>query len=135
MAAFLAKRLGSMVGILLVLAAVVFMLQQVTPTDPVHVKLGANASEEQISAERHRLGYDDPIVTQYVNYVGDLLHGDLQESLRTRRPRTTRTPSPPSGWPRISASRSTSTCTSRRLIGRPVRWRRCVARARCGRAW
>src|SRR4051812_40266911 len=89
MVGFLAKRLSSMVLILLVLAAVVFTLQQVTPTDPVHVKLGANASKEQIAAERHRLGYDDPLLSQYVGYVGDLLHGDLQESLRTRRPVTT----------------------------------------------
>jgi peptide/nickel transport system permease protein len=86
--AFLAKRLSSMVVILLVLAGVVFVLQQVTPTDPVHVKLGANASKEQIAAERHRLGYDKPLPEQYVSYVGDLLHGDLQESLRTRRPVT-----------------------------------------------
>jgi peptide/nickel transport system permease protein len=89
MPAFLAKRVSSMALILLVLAAVVFTLQQVTPTDPVHVKLGANASKEQIAAERHRLGYDKPLPEQYVNYVGDLLHGDLQESLRTRRPVTT----------------------------------------------
>lgn len=89
MIGFAGKRLGSMVVILLVLAGVVFLLQQVTPTDPVHVKLGANASKAQIAAETHRLGYDKPLPEQYVNYVGDLLHGDLQESLRTRRPVTT----------------------------------------------
>jgi peptide/nickel transport system permease protein len=89
MLAFLGKRISAMVLILFVLAAVVFTLQQVTPTDPVHVMLGANASKEQIAAESHKLGYDKPLAAQYLDYVGDLVHGDLQMSLRTRRPVTT----------------------------------------------
>jgi peptide/nickel transport system permease protein len=89
MVGFLTKRLGAMVLILFVLAGVVFTLQQVTPTDPVHVMLGANASKAQIAAERHKLGYDKPLPERYVSYVGDLVHGDLQMSLRTRRPVTT----------------------------------------------
>jgi peptide/nickel transport system permease protein len=86
---FLAKRLASMVVILLVLAAVVFTLQHLTPTDPVHAMLGANASKAQIAAENHKLGYDKPLPQQYLSYVGGLFHGDLQQSLRTRRPVTT----------------------------------------------
>jgi peptide/nickel transport system permease protein len=85
----IAKRVVSMAGVLLVLAAVVFTLQQVTPTDPVHAMLGANASKAQIAAERHKLGYDKPVVTQYLEYVKGILHGDLKMSLRTRRPVTT----------------------------------------------
>jgi peptide/nickel transport system permease protein len=80
------KRLLAMVVVLLVLAAVVFTLQQVTPTDPVHAMLGANASKAQIAAERHKLGYDRPVVTQYLRYVSGVATGDLQMSLRTRRP-------------------------------------------------
>jgi peptide/nickel transport system permease protein len=89
MASFLLKRLGSMIVILLVLSAVVFVLQRLTPTDPVHAMLGANASKAQIAAERHKRGYDRPLPVQYVRYVGGLLRGDMQDSLRTRRPVTT----------------------------------------------
>ncbi len=89
MGAFLMKRTASMVAILLVLAAVVFTLQRLTPADPVHAMLGANASKEQIAAENHKLGYDRPLPAQYVSYVAGLLHGDLQMSLRTRRDVTT----------------------------------------------
>jgi peptide/nickel transport system permease protein len=85
----IATRLVSMVGILLALSAIVFILQQVTPSDPVHAYLGANSSKATIAAERHKLGYDKPLVVQYVRYVNDLLHGDMQMSLRTRRPVTT----------------------------------------------
>ena len=86
MPGLIAKRIASMVGILLVLTAIVFTLQHLTPADPVHAFLGANSSKAQIAAERHKLGYDKPLPVQYVRYVDDLLHGNLQTSLRTRRP-------------------------------------------------
>jgi peptide/nickel transport system permease protein len=89
MTTFILKRIASAIGVLLVLAAVLFLLQQVTPTDPVHAMLGANASEEKIAAKKHELGYDRPIIQQYITYVAGVVHGDLQMSLRTRRPVTT----------------------------------------------
>jgi peptide/nickel transport system permease protein len=83
---FVLTRIASMIGIVLVLVLVMFVLQHITPVDPVRAKLGSNASKEAVAKERARLGYDDPIPTQFVNYVDDLAHGNLQESLRTRRP-------------------------------------------------
>ncbi len=86
MTKFVLTRVASMIAVVLVLAFVMFVLQRVTPVDPVRAKLGSNASKQAVAAERKRLGYDDPLPVQYVNYLGDLLHGNLQESLRTRRP-------------------------------------------------
>jgi peptide/nickel transport system permease protein len=83
---FVAKRLMSMVLILLALTAVVFLLQQVSHTDPAHAYLGANASQQAIAHERHVLGYDRPLVDQYLHYVGRAVQGNLEVSLRTRRP-------------------------------------------------
>jgi peptide/nickel transport system permease protein len=83
---FVLVRVASMIGIVLLLVLVMFVLQRVTPVDPVRAKLGSNASKQAVAAERERLGYDDPLPVQYVNYVDDLVHGNLQESLRTRRP-------------------------------------------------
>jgi len=88
-ARFYAGRLVGMIGVLLVLAFMVFVLQRYTPADPVRVKLGANAQPQLVKAERHRLGYDKPLPVQYFDYVKGLLHGDLQDSLRTRHPVTT----------------------------------------------
>jgi len=85
----LARRVGAMILVLLFLVVVVFTLQRLSPTDPVHSFLGANASKAAVAAESHKLGYDRPLVVQYVHYVGDLLHGNLQMSLRTRRPVST----------------------------------------------
>ncbi len=82
---FVAKRLGVMFLLLVVLAAIVFVLQRFTPADPVRIKLGAGARPEIVAAERARLGYDRPIVVQFLDYLGGLVRGDLGSSLRTQR--------------------------------------------------
>jgi peptide/nickel transport system permease protein len=89
MIALLAKRIVAMVVILLALAAIIFTLQQVSHTDPVHAYLGPNASRAAVAREAKILGYDKPIVVQYVKYLDGLVHGNLQTSLRTRRPVST----------------------------------------------
>jgi peptide/nickel transport system permease protein len=86
---FLLKRLGAMVLILLVLTAIIFSLQKLSHTDPVHAYLGANASKSAIAKESAILGYNKPVLNQYFHYVTGLFHGDLQKSLRTRRPVST----------------------------------------------
>jgi peptide/nickel transport system permease protein len=83
---FVLQRVASVIVVVLVLALVMFVLQRVTPVDPVRAKLGSNASKAAVAAERKRLGYDKPLLVQYVDYLDDLVHGNLQESLRTRRP-------------------------------------------------
>ncbi|HEX7444567.1 MAG TPA: ABC transporter permease [Acidimicrobiales bacterium] len=83
---FALKRLVSMVLILLVLTAIVFLLQKLSHVDPAHAYLGANASASAIKHETHVLGYDKPLLAQYVHYVSGLLGGNLEVSLRTRHP-------------------------------------------------
>ena len=83
---FVLRRLGVMVVILLVLLALLFFLQHVSPTDPAAAYLGSKASPAQIAAVRQRLGLDDPLIVQYWHYVWHALHFDLGVSLRTRRP-------------------------------------------------
>jgi peptide/nickel transport system permease protein len=86
MVAFFGKRLGSMVVIILALTLVVFYLQQISPLDPVHAQLGANASQSALAQRRHELGLDRPFFSQFWSYLTGLLHGDLGTSYRTRRP-------------------------------------------------
>jgi peptide/nickel transport system permease protein len=83
------KRLAAAVVIVLALTAGMFILQKVSPVDPVHAMLGATASPREILAERRTLGLDRPVVQQYLSYLGGLLHGDLGMSYRTRRPVST----------------------------------------------
>jgi peptide/nickel transport system permease protein len=79
-------RVGSLLVVLLVLSIAVFIIKAVLPADPVRASVGAGATEEIVQAKRHELGYDKPIVVQYVRFLGNALHGDFGDSLRTRRP-------------------------------------------------
>ncbi|HKT02707.1 MAG TPA: ABC transporter permease [Rugosimonospora sp.] len=89
MTTLVAKRFGSMVVIVVGLAAVVFYLQHISPLDPVHAMLGGQASASAIVQERHTLGLDQPVLTQFWHYLTGLVHGDLGNSYRTRRPVST----------------------------------------------
>jgi peptide/nickel transport system permease protein len=80
------KRLLAAMVIVLALTAGMFVLQKVSPVDPVHAMLGAQASASEILAERQRLGLDRPLADQYVSYLAGLPRGDLGISYRTRRP-------------------------------------------------
>jgi peptide/nickel transport system permease protein len=82
----IAKRLVAAVVILVVLAAALFGLQHISKSDPVHTMLGPGASPATIAAERHRLGLDRPVATQFWHYLTGLMHGDLGTSYRTRSP-------------------------------------------------
>jgi peptide/nickel transport system permease protein len=83
---FLTRRAGAAVVLLLILSAIVFVLQEISPGDPVRASLGANASPAAVAAERSRLGLDDPLPVRYLRFVGDAVRGDLGTSLRTHRP-------------------------------------------------
>lgn len=54
--------------------------------DPTTLLVGDNASAEQIDQLRQQLGYDRPLVVQYLDYVGNALRGDLGTSLWQHQP-------------------------------------------------
>lgn len=82
----LAGRVGSALVIVVLLAATVFALQQISPLDPVKASLGPGASVAAVEQRRAALGLDDPVPQQFVRYLGGLGTGDLGTSFRTRRP-------------------------------------------------
>ncbi|MFD2349496.1 hypothetical protein ACFSTC_09110 [Nonomuraea ferruginea] len=56
------------------------------PGDPAVAYAGPKATPEQLAEVRARFGLDDPLWVQLGNYVRDLVTGDWQTSLHTRRP-------------------------------------------------
>jgi peptide/nickel transport system permease protein len=89
MIALIAKRLGAAAIIVLALTAVMFILQKVSPVDPVHAMLGPSASPASVLHEEHVLGLDRPVPAQFLSYLNGLLHANLGMSYRTRRPVST----------------------------------------------
>ncbi|MBX2854336.1 MAG: ABC transporter permease [Rhodobacteraceae bacterium] len=63
-----------------------FVLTRALPGDPAVYFAGASADQESIEQVRVAMGLDKPILQQFVIYIGDLLQGDLGQSLSTGRP-------------------------------------------------
>jgi peptide/nickel transport system permease protein len=82
---FLLRRLGAAVILILVLSAIIFLLQSLSPGDPVKAYLGNNASPAAVEAKRQALGLNDPLPMQYVHFVVNLVQGNLGMSFRTHR--------------------------------------------------
>ncbi len=86
MLSFLARRIVLAIPTLIGVAVVTFFLIRVVPGDPVVVKLradGAPITEATIQAERKRLGLDQPLHVQFVDYMTGLARLDLGRSLWT----------------------------------------------------
>jgi peptide/nickel transport system permease protein len=83
------KRLLLLPPTLLGVAVLVFFLLRVIPGDVVELRLrgdGGAASDAMIAAERIRLGLDQPLVWQFVEWMRGLLTLDLGRSMWTDRP-------------------------------------------------
>jgi len=78
---YLAGRLALVPLMLWLIASLVFLLLRVAPGDPIDALLGTRAPQEAREALRHQLGLDQPLLAQYGHYLGDLLHGELGQSL------------------------------------------------------
>ena len=130
---FLVKRIAAMIVILLVLTAIIFGLQRLSHTNPVHAYLGANASKAAIAKESAILGYNKPVIDQYFHYVGGLFHGNLGRSLRTRRSGGDRHPHLPPGHPGAHVGGSGTGARARLRpgigLGQPMARHRRLARA------
>src|SRR5215210_1352470 len=88
MSRYLIRRLLAAIPVMLIVSASVFLLLFLTPGDPAAVILGPDATIQQITELRARLGLDQPWYVQLVNWYGRLARGDLGQSLFLNRPVT-----------------------------------------------
>ncbi len=84
MFAYTIRRLLLLVPVLLGMTLIVFFIIRAIPGNPAQVILGQLATAEAIEGLTKELGLDQPWHLQYFSYLGDLIRGDLGESLRTR---------------------------------------------------
>jgi peptide/nickel transport system permease protein len=80
------RRILLAVPILLGVVLVVLLSMELIPGDPVALMLGEFATPETIAATRAELGLDRPLVVRYVEYVLDVVRGDLGMSIKDNRP-------------------------------------------------
>jgi peptide/nickel transport system permease protein len=85
---FLVRRLLFMIPVALLVSFVTFMIIHLIPGDPARVLLGESATPQTVAALRHQLGLDKPLLTQYVLWLGQALHGNLGQSIQLQQPVT-----------------------------------------------
>jgi peptide/nickel transport system permease protein len=82
------QRLLLAIPVLLGVSALTFLMLHLVPGDPVAAMFigQGGAKAEQLEAVREQLGLNDPLPVQYVNYMRNVLRGDLGRSIRTNEP-------------------------------------------------
>lgn len=78
---FIAKRIISVIPVLIIVSVVIFSLIHLVPGDPATAMLGDLATEEDIAALRLRMGLDKPLIEQYFIWIGNIFHGDFGMSV------------------------------------------------------
>lgn len=76
------QRMIQLIPVLIGISIISFILIQLVPGDPIRLLVGPKASAEVIEAMRVKHGLDQGLFQQYLTYMGNLLQGDLGQSLR-----------------------------------------------------
>jgi peptide/nickel transport system permease protein len=80
---YVARRVLQALVVLLGVSIIVFGLLQLVPGDPVRVAMGTRFDPQVYEALRERSGLDQPLLQQYLTYLGHAVTGDLGVSFRS----------------------------------------------------
>ncbi len=80
MLGYILRRVAATIPVMLIVAVFVFLMLRLTPGDPAAIIAGDNANTEQVDAIRSRLGLDQPILSQFILWMGNIFRGDFGES-------------------------------------------------------
>ncbi len=89
MGRYIIQRILILIPLLLAISLLTFVLVHLAPGDPIATQFGMNMKRlepERIEAIREELGLNDPLAVQYLRYLGNLLKGDMGQSLTTKKP-------------------------------------------------
>lgn len=86
MASYIARRLLSVIGVLLAMTLLIFGIVHLLPGNVAYMILGEYATAEAIATLEAKLGLNDPLHVQYWRWLSGLLSGDLGQSLVMERP-------------------------------------------------
>jgi peptide/nickel transport system permease protein len=75
--AYLLRRLGTSIIVLIGISIFIFLLLHAIFPSPARVVLGLRASGAAVAAWNKQNGFDDPVIVQYLRYMNHLLHGNF----------------------------------------------------------
>lgn len=86
MTSYIIHRLIQALLVLLLVTLIVFFAMRLLPGDPIYLLLTSEQmetiTEEQVEVLKHEYGLDRPLIVQYIDWLGDVLKGDLGTSIR-----------------------------------------------------
>ncbi|MFK7868735.1 MAG: ABC transporter permease [Roseobacter sp.] len=85
---YISLRVLATIPVMVIVALFVFLMLRLAPGDPAAVIAGDYATAEDVARIREQLGLSDPIVVQFLRWVGALIHGDLGTSIFSNKPVT-----------------------------------------------
>src|SRR5438128_1116131 len=84
---YVLTRISLVVPTFIGITLLTFFIIRLIPGDPIELLAGEHGIDPaRHELLRHQFGFDRPVLVQYADYVGKILHGDLGESLSTRQP-------------------------------------------------
>ncbi|MGM8214905.1 ABC transporter permease [Bacillaceae bacterium W0354] len=86
MPTYIARRLIQLIPVLLGVTILVFSLMHLTPGNPAMMMAGEHAPPETIKAIEKRLGLDQPLPVQYVDFLKRVVQLDFGVSMRDKLP-------------------------------------------------
>ena len=80
---YIIRRLLQLIPVLLGISIAIFAVLRLIPGGFASGMLGIDATPELIEQVNARYGLDQPVVTQYLKWIGGVLHGDFGQSFRS----------------------------------------------------
>ena len=89
MAKYIIKRILVTIPMIIAIILIIFLLLQVLPGNPVEVMMKEKVNQDVIDRVSEQMGLNDPLYIRFGRYLWDMLHGDLGQSYKLKRPVTT----------------------------------------------
>lgn len=86
MSKFIVKRILMLIPVLIGVSLIVFILMKLTPGDPAQIMLGPQASAADVAHLRAKMGLNQPLILQYVKFLGGLVTLNLGTSIQDGQP-------------------------------------------------
>lgn len=86
---YVIKRLLWLIPVMFLISVISFMLMYLSPGDPAEIFLskgGDAPNPAAVEAMREKLGLNEPMLTQYLTWVVNILHGDFGNSISSGKP-------------------------------------------------
>ncbi|RWL81977.1 MAG: ABC transporter permease [Mesorhizobium sp.] len=81
MIGYLLRRMVSAIAVMAMVGSFVFLLVRLAPGDPAAIIAGPTATQAMVAGIREQMGLNDPIASQFVHWVQDILRGNLGTSI------------------------------------------------------